>query len=152
MLMLWNNAGSQPWIESTFSHRFVFYVIFMPYIQSISYIRLVVYPTFDLCHVRTSYISKQLSHIRFLYQIKELNKLPAGGICCPRAADARERPRTYIEYANIEVRLYDIITITHSSLLHNGKNKTYDGINNQYYGITQDEVCIKYYITNTLLY
>jgi len=43
--------------------------------------------------------------------------------------------------------VYDIIVTAYSSLLHNGKNKTFDGINNQYYGIARDEVSISYYIT-----
>jgi len=31
--------------------------------------------------------------------------------------------------------VYDIIVTTHSSLRHAGRDKTYDGINSQYYGI-----------------
>jgi len=51
----------------------------------------------------------------------------------------------------LDHEVYDIIVTTHSSLLHNGKNKTFDGINSEYYGIARDEVCIQYY-HKTLLY
>ena len=51
----------------------------------------------------------------------------------------------------LDHEVYDIIVTAHSSLLHNGKNKTFDGINDQYYGIVRAEVCIQYY-HKTLLY
>jgi len=35
----------------------------------------------------------------------------------------------------LDHELYDTIVTTHSRLLHAGKNKTYDAVNNQYYGI-----------------
>ena len=60
--------------------------------------------------------------------------MPAGGICCPRAADARERPRTYM-LGSTPTRstwicmLYSEVTAsvcgTHSFFSHHGSSTYY---------------------------